>query len=274
MTKERGLRVTVLGTRGSVPVSGHEFQEFGTGTSCLRVLAEGETGTEEIYLDAGSGIVSSRPQKEGRITVLITHFHLDHLIGLPFFVALSEKGREIDIYGAPRSGISLDEAMARLFSRPFWPLGVLDYPADVRLLPLPERFSVGEVAVDTLEMSHPDGATAFRLTFGGASLVYATDYELESPTPAALTDFAKGTDLLILDGQYTEEEYTRCRGYGHSTPENGLTLSKETGAKKTLFFHHAPDHSDELLRGWEERLREKDPSVSFARAGEEIWLAG
>lgn len=262
MDNQDALRLTVLGTRGSVPVEGENFARYGGATSCYKVQA----GNEEIYLDAGSGIVSSLPAPNSRITILLTHMHLDHLIGLPFFIALTEKDRPIDIYAAARAGLAPKEAIDRVISNPFWPCKIEDYPAAVKFHLLPERFTLGDVSVDTLEGSHPKGSTIYRLTYRGKSIVHATDFEHNSTACAALTDFAKGCDLLLYDAQYTADEYERYRGYGHSTPQEGLKVAAAAGVKKLLFVHHAPLRNDTALGALEREFG------AFAKVGDEFLL--
>lgn len=258
------MKITILGTRGSVPVHGENFSIHGTATSCYKVQA----GNEEIYLDAGSGIANTLPDTTSRITILLTHMHLDHLIGLPFFTALTEKDRQIDIYAHERAGLLPKEAIDQLISNPFWPCKIEDYPAHVSYHLLPQKFSLGDVVVDTLEGSHPGGSTLYKLTYQGKSFVYATDFEHNPEASEALKDFAKDCDLMFYDAQYTEAEYELYKGYGHSTPQEGIKLAKAANVKKLLFIHHAPWRSDRDF----EHLEQTFGQGSFARSNEEILL--
>ena len=267
------MKITVLGTRGSMPVAGKSFVLYGGATSCYKVQA----GDEEIYLDAGSGIVEAMSSPTTRVTILITHMHLDHILGLPFFSTLRESGRPIDIYAGKRSGLLPHEAIDRLISPPFWPCKIENYPAHVNIHTLPElsrgnrtHFNIGAVEVDMMEGNHPGGSTIFRLTYAGKSLVYATDFEHTPEDCAALTDFAKRTNLLLYDAQYTEDEYGRCRGYGHSTPAEGLKVAAAAEVGRLLFVHHAPNRTDEELLNMEREFAGR--AVSFAKFGEEIFL--
>lgn len=257
------FKLTVLGTRGSVPVEGKDFEIYGGATSCYKVQAD----NEEIYLDAGSGIVSALPKANSNITILLTHMHLDHLVGLPFFIALTQKDRPIEIYAAKRVGLMPKEALDRVISNPFWPCKIEDYPAKVSFHLLPEKFFIGEVEIDTLEGSHPKGSTIYRLTYNGKSIVYATDFEHNPEACAALADFAKGCDILLYDAQYTAEEYERYKGYGHSTPEEGIKVATAAGAKKLIFVHHAPLRNDKELAELERKF-----DVQFAKTGDEFLL--
>lgn len=257
------LKFTVLGTRGSVPVEGKNFARYGGATSCYKVLA----GKEEIYLDAGSGIVSALPARDTNITILLTHMHLDHLVGLPFFIALTEKDRPIDIYANKRTGLMPKDAIDRLISNPFWPCKIENYPAKVSFYLPSKKFFIGDVEVDTLEGSHPEGSTIYRLTRKGKSIVYATDFEHNPAACAALTTFAKGCDILLYDAQYKAEEYERYRGYGHSTPQEGIKIADAAGVGKLIFVHHAPLRSDEELAEMERTF-----GVTFAKVGDEFLL--
>lgn len=260
----------VLGARGSVPMEGKKFEIYGGATSCFLIRAD----KEEIYLDAGSGIAIAKPEKDTRITLLLTHMHLDHLIGLPFFIALGEAGRSIDIYAKGRSGLKPKEAIDRLISPPFWPVKIEDYPADAKIKPLPEKksFLIGEVKIEMLEGTHPGGSTIFRITYQGKSIVYATDFEPTSTSCEALVNFAMDCDLLLYDAQYKEEEYEKYKGYGHSTAEAGLKVADMAGAKKILFTHYAPWRNDEELKEIEENISAKRNDVIFAKIGDVVHL--
>ncbi|MBO4780744.1 MAG: MBL fold metallo-hydrolase [Selenomonadaceae bacterium] len=261
------FRLTVFGSRGSMPIEGENYSLYGGATSCYKV----EASNEEIYLDAGSGIVNAIPVPNSRITVLLTHMHLDHIIGFPFFVALSEKVRPVDIYAKKRSNLLPEEAIDRLISPPFWPLKLREYPANVTFHDLPENtFSIGSVTVDMMEGTHPQGSTIYRLTYSGKSLVYATDFEHTPEGCKALADFSRDCDLLIYDAQYKAEEYEKYRGYGHSTPEAGLKVAIDAGAKKILFVHHAPGRTDTELLQMEREISAAYKNVMFAKIGDEI----
>ena len=266
---DKQFSLTVLGSRGSVPVDGKNFVRYGGATSCYKILA----GDEEIYLDAGSGIVMAEPSPNTRITILLTHMHLDHIIGLPFFVALGHKNRPIEIFARERLSLSPQAALDKLISPPFWPLKIGAYPANVKFHDLPrESFSIGEVAVEMMDGTHPQGSTIFRLTFDGKSLVYATDFEHTPDGCKNLAAFARGCDLLLYDAQYTADEYENFRGFGHSTPNVGISVAKEADAKKILFVHHAPRRTDDELAALENYFFTVNKNVMFAKVGDEIFL--
>jgi ribonuclease BN (tRNA processing enzyme) len=256
------MKITVLGARGSIPVEGRTFLEFGGATSCVLI----ETEDHAIYLDAGSGIVRTPDIGDRAISVLLTHPHLDHLVGMPFFPYLSEKDRHIDFHAPVLGGMSAAEQLDHLFSEPVWPVKMGDYGSDLKCHDISGAFEIGDVKVEFIHSVHPGGGLVYRLSSNGHSVVYATDYEYADDSAEELISFCEGCDLLFFDAQYTDEEFASRKGYGHSTASQGLKVMKESGAKSLRFVHHDPGHDDAMLRSMEEAV--KSDSVSFARQGD------
>lgn len=252
-----------------MPVSGKEYEIYGGGTSCYRICSS-DNDPEEIYLDAGNGIINARPKTGSHVSILFSHLHLDHVVGLPFFRGLTEKDRIIDLYAVTKDGMDVEKALDTLFSPPYWPCRIKDYPATVQYFSPLKSFSIGAFQIQTLEISHPGSTTAYRLTQGGHSIVYATDYEHGGSSQQELIEFSKDADLLIYDGQYTQEEYPSHKGYGHSIPEIGLTVASQAGVKRILFTHFDPTHSDAFLTEWEARITQQAPTAAFAKVGDVI----
>ena len=265
------MQVKLLGVRGTLPVHGPEFARFGGATSCVLVRAGGET----ILFDAGTGLSGRAwrdffPEKHG--TLLITHAHVDHLMGLPVFPLLFDPTARCDIYLKTREGHTAREQIEALMAPPLWPIRTATLGDHVRFHDVAETFSIGAVRVDTLESRHPGGSTIYKLSLDGVSLVYATDYEPESDAPADFRAFAEGCSLLLLDAQYTPEEYARTRGFGHSTIPRSAVIARSCGAERTIFIHHDPGRTDAQLLALEEAVRREDTRISFGRAGEEVIL--
>ncbi|MCR5396982.1 MAG: MBL fold metallo-hydrolase [Lachnospiraceae bacterium] len=262
------MKITVLGTRGSMAVSGTKYQEFGGGTSCYLI----ETDENAIYLDAGSGIMNSPTIEKKTISIFLTHPHLDHILGFPFFPMLGEKDRNIYLYSKGRNGLSSKEQVDYVFSGPAWPVQMENYPSNLIYKDLNEKDGVtlSDAKITWIEGNHPSGSLIFKIEIDGATLVYATDYEHSKESDQRLIIFAKDCDLLIYDGQYTLEEYPQKRGYGHSTKEHGIEIMNACGCKKLLFTHHDPFHSDGMLKLQETKLQGKCENIRFARAGEII----
>ncbi len=255
------IRLEVLGCRGSMPTAGKEMQEFGGDTSCFRLEAQGES----LFLDAGTGLTHAHLPQHAPIHILISHPHVDHLLGLPMFPGLTEPGRKVILYGRAAGGLTLQEQVSRLISPPLWPAALSQYPADVRFREDPFPLSIGPFLVTAMTSCHPGGSLIFRVAACGKSIVYATDFEHTEEKTRELTAFAAGADLLLYDAQYTEEEFAVKKGFGHSTAETGTRIQRESGAKRLLLIHHDPRHSDDFLR-----RRELALGARFARQGEEI----
>ncbi len=262
------LKFTVLGARGSVPVGGEGFNRYAGNTSCYMI----EHGNEQIFLDAGTGIIRAPYKREANVTVLLSHLHIDHLIGFPFFTPLFDKGRTVNIYAAQREGGNLKDQLNNLFVPPFWPLRIDDYIADIDYRVPQFPFKIGDISVDGMEGNHPGGCTIYKFMWNGHSIVFMTDYEhSEDGFSRELIEFVEGADLLLYDAQYTEEEYPSHKGYGHSTPEKGLEFMRLTDAKNMYFIHHDPSHDDYVLDKLESKYGGYD--VHYARYNDEFILS-
>ena len=260
------MKITVLGARGSIPTDGKDMIRFGGATSCIMV----ETAKNVIFLDAGTGIMKA-PVMEGKdVYVLLTHPHADHVIGLPFFSYMMIKDKKIEVLATVKDGLGTYDQLKRLVSEPLWPCTVNDYPAKVICRDITFPIELGDTKILGMESNHPGESTVMRVECDGASFVYATDYEHSEKDDARLIDLCKGTDLLMYDGQYTTDEYEAKAGYGHSTPEHGVRIMKESGAGSLLIVHHDPFHDDAQLEKMEQKIR--TDNIAFARQGEVICL--
>ena len=261
-----GFQLTVYGTRGSMAVSGPDRAVFGGATSCY--LAE--IGKESIFLDAGSGLINAPVNFPKPPVILISHLHLDHVLGLGMYPRLATKGCTTKLYMPAKSASEARRMLDSLYSPPFWPLSLTEYDGNLPVKPMRLPFRIGNVTVDGMPGNHPGDSTIFRLTGEGKSLVYVTDYEHEDTKFLNLISFAREADLLMYDGQFTTKEYKKRKGFGHSTAEKGLELMEKSGAKQLLLIHHEPRRTDRELLAMEAQLGRDD--VHFARQGERIVL--
>ena len=281
-------KVTVLGARGSIPVSGTDFSVYGGATSC--VLLEADTSAQEesrqqvIVFDAGSGILNlpKRVWKEHTtVHVLLSHFHLDHLMGIPMSPMLFDPSAEVIFYAEDFEGIP--KVFQQMMAEPLWPVGPGVFKAKISYRLIAGRSIVLNqeqadqgteipLTVTAVPVIHPGGAQAFRVDWGTHSMVYATDCDPDEGNGRYLERFAADTDLLILDAQYTEEEYENCRGFGHPSMRTAAEVIEASGAARGLFFHHAPTHTDAQLKEMEETLQQYYQHISYAREGDVITL--
>lgn len=265
------MQVKLLGVRGTLPVHGPEFAQFGGATSCVLVRAGGQT----IILDAGTGLSGRAwdaffPEK--RCTLLITHAHVDHLMGLPVFPLLFDPTAWCDIYLKSREGRTGKDQIESLMSPPLWPIRTDSLKAVVNIRDVPTDFTIGPVAVSTMESRHCGGSTIYRLSLNGVSMVYATDYEPECDAPDDFCAFARGCSLLLLDAQYTQEEYAQTKGFGHSTIPRSVALARACGAQQTLLIHHDPKRTDRQLFALETAVQAQYANIHFGRGGDEVSL--
>ena len=256
--------VAVLGVRGSFPAAGVDFLEYGGNTSCF--LAD--FGDETVILDAGSGLASlgagvPLPGGRRRVHILLSHLHLDHILGLFSFSLFHDRSAEIRLYGET----GLRSRLGAVLGPPYWPLGLDDFPARVELRELaPEaRVPLGEgVTVSTLRGNHPGDSLLYRLEGGGKTLVYALDCEMDPGMRAALARFARNADLLIWDASFAPDDFKK--GWGHSTWREGLALGGEAGVKRVVMAHYFQTYSDRFLSE-QEKLAAADPRCLFAKEG-------
>ena len=266
MTKQV-FQLTVLGARGSMAAGRADSVVFGGDTSCYMVRA----GEETVFLDAGSGIATAPDSYPKPPVILLSHLHLDHVMGLGMFPILSDCTQQCTVYIPFCEGAATAEyQINRLFSPPVWPLRLRECECRMEFLPMPKSMEIGSLYIDTIPGKHPGGCMVFRLQFRGKSIVHVTDYEHAEPSFSQLAEFARNTDLLLYDAQFDSAIYPKRRGYGHSTAEKGLELMQKSNAKQLLLIHHAPTSSDSILLEREKML--SAPNASFAREGQTITL--
>ena len=161
--------VTFLGVRGSIPVSGEAYRRYGCATTCYLIELEGET----ILVDAGNGILNlpGELMERPEITMLLSHPHLDHLMGLPMCQYLFRKGATLHMYAAVRGGMDAEAQVDALVAPPLWPVGAESLPGVLICSTLPETLRLHEVLVESMEGEHPGGVSIFRITGGGKRIV-------------------------------------------------------------------------------------------------------
>lgn len=263
--------VVILGARGSVPVSGKSFLRYGGETTCILVKLAGQT----ILIDAGTGMLalpSYLEKDENQIAVLLSHAHVDHLLGLPMCPCIFDSAKQFKIYGVERNGKTVKQQVCALLAPPLWPVGPERLPADISFHTLPEKLVLGEVTIEAMEGIHPGGVSLFRLTGNGKSIVIMTDCTLLEERLPELAEFARDCDLLLCDGQYSALEWVSRSHFGHSTWNMAANFGKLCGAKQVRIIHHDPERTDAQLDQAQPELTAIHPNCTFACTQEKILL--
>jgi phosphoribosyl 1,2-cyclic phosphodiesterase len=273
MKGRAGMELEFWGIRGTVPVSGRPFLKFGGHTACASLMSDSE---ERLIIDAGTGIrglgrklKAEDNRKTLRITLLLTHFHLDHVIGLPFFGPLFSPDAEIVFYSFTEPE-ETEGNLRRLLSGGLFPVELDQTPSrKIYKKAEAEGFFIGGVKVTTCPLQHPQGSVAYKLETDGRSVVFATDTEHpETGVDERLAAFAYGASYLIYDATFTPEEYeSEYRGWGHSTWQAGTKIAQRAGVRKLLLSHFNPDHSDQKIREILRLARKEFPRSDCAREG-------
>ena len=250
---------TIWGARGSVATPGPATVRYGGNTSCVELLlADGTT----LVLDAGTGIRELGLRLADRlpapIHLLLTHLHLDHIAGLPFFAPLWDARAELHIWGPRPPHESLEDAIARSMAPPLFPVSIHEAPSRITFHDLPDEvWRLASAEVSAAPVRHRGPTVGYRVVEGGRSLVYIPDHEPYAG-PELLSGFrlARDASILLHDAQYLESEYPAHSGWGHSSVAHAVAFARRARARRLVLFHHDPLHSDEDLALLEARAAE------------------
>jgi phosphoribosyl 1,2-cyclic phosphodiesterase len=268
------MEIIVWGARGSVPTPAADHLYVGGNTSCIEVrVATGET----FIFDAGTGIrmlglSRARSQdSEHHLHIFLTHFHWDHLQGLPFFGPLFSAENTITFRSAC-SAEDLRRILSVQMEDPYFPVRFDLVSATIKfeqIIGAAVRFGNAEIA--SFALHHPGGACGYRIDAGGTRFVHATDHEHgDAEADARLLKVARGADVLIYDAQYTPEEYKTRVGWGHSTWLEATRCAAAAQVKQLVLFHHDPGHTDDDMQHIVEQARKHFPNTSLALEGRSI----
>jgi len=267
---EKDALLELWGVRGSAPAAGSDRVRFGSHTMCSRVVTPEKQ--EAVVIDAGSGIIplGRRILEEwgedgGRIHLLLTHFHLDHVLGFPLFDPLYRKEVEIVVHSPIPPG-EAERCLAGLMTGRLFPLELEEVPASVEFRQLPEEgLALGGGRITAHPLHHPQGSVAYRVDRDGRAWVTATDNEFpERGEDRALADFCRNVDVLICDATFLPEEYPEKVGWGHSTWESGVRLAEEAGAARLILAHFNPGHDDTVVEEMVKAARSRYPGARAA----------
>lgn len=278
-------KLTFWGVRGSIPTPDRNTWRYGGNTACLEFTAPGGT---RIVLDCGTGlrvlgnywgnVLSEEPVEA---SVLVTHYHWDHIQGIPFFHPFFEPRNQFHFYSFQSKHLcpgTLQHVIEGQLANPYFPVDVsmMSSRRTFREISGGDQFEIDNVRIKACWLNHPQGCLGYRLETDAGTVVYATDNEPGVPQlDDALRELAQGADVYIHDAQYSPEQLASSRkGWGHSSWLEGAKIARESGAKNLVLFHHDPDSSDRMIDGFLQAARQEFHSTWSATEGMTLLLRG
>ena len=244
------MRVRFYGVRGSVPTPGPSTVRYGGNSVCVEVRLADDT---RIMLDAGTGIreagkAIARDGYRGKIHMLITHPHWDHIMGLTFFGPVFDKHATLVFHNFTEHARTATRNPI-LFDGDHFPVKFSELPATFeRVEENDSCHRIGSAVIKKVQLNHPGGAIGFRIDDDdGTSLCYLTDNELLPPAHDELARFSHGASLMIHDAQYLASDMPAKRGWGHSVIDDVLALARQAEVRGVALHHHDPDRDDDAL---------------------------
>jgi phosphoribosyl 1,2-cyclic phosphodiesterase len=273
MPSQHPLTVRFWGVRGSIACPGPATVRYGGNTPCIEVRC----GERILIFDGGTGLrplgevlVNDKAARD--LDLFFSHCHIDHIAGLPFFAPFFVEGQQVNLYaGNLLPSHRLEDTVRKLVSAPLFPIEVeifkariayRDFRAGQTLTPRPG------VTLRTLPLDHPDGATGYRIEYGGRSVAYITDTESRRPEmDRNIVSLAKDADLMIIDSTYTDAEISAHIGWGHATWSQAVRLADAANAKVLCLFHHEPSHDDAAMDAIAAAAAAARPGTIVAKEG-------
>ena len=274
------MRVKLWGARGSTPTPERRNARYGGNTACIEVRLADDT---LIILDSGSGLrglgkslLGEYGDRPIQAYIFLTHFHWDHIQGIPFFLPLYRKGNTFLFHAVRRQGSELQATIEGQMANPYFPVNMSAMGAVRHFFELQGGpIKVSEAILSSAPLNHPQGCVAYRIDADGASFVLATDTEPGSPIhDRNVRELAHGADVLVYDAQYTPEQLANDKkGWGHSSWAEGVRIAQDCGVKQLLLFHHDPDSDDAYVDTLVNKARQEFACTHGAAEGMEMDLS-
>jgi phosphoribosyl 1,2-cyclic phosphodiesterase len=272
------MKVKFYGVRGSLPVCGREFERYGGNTTCIRIYRE--NAHRIAIIDAGTGIrnlgkeIINNGITQNIINIFFSHFHWDHIQGLPFFAPAYNGNQRIGILAMGRREKikDLKEIFSMQMQKEYFPIGLETMGAQFEFITYGDKEKLFGATVTAAPQHHlyVGGSYGFRVEDESVTLAVCTDVEHIDGIDPNIVNLARKADLLIHDGQYTAEEYKKFKGWGHSSYEHAVEVAIKADVKKLIITHHDPDHNDDFLDSMQYECQKLFPNSIFAKEGMEV----
>ncbi len=284
-----GAHLTFYGVRGSTPCDGRRYERYGGNTSCVALEAPGH---RPVIFDLGTGVreygdvvtqrytaqlAANRVQSPYFASVLLTHLHWDHIIGLPFFTPVFRPDAVVDVYGPRQAEGPLGEVFDGVMRPPYFPIRPSQLGGRVTFLDAgDDDFGINGAKVRSRWVRHTDPTLGYRVELEGVSVAYISDHgpgccpsDPDDFVPEPVLELCDGVDVLMHDAQHTCDEYEVKRHFGHSTIEYAVHVAREAGVKRLVLFHHCPTHCDDDI----DRMLEHARDLSAETDGPDVIAA-
>lgn len=258
------MRIKFWGTRGSIPVTGMNHCKYGGNTPCIEISIDEEN---IIILDAGTGIRELgldllRRNSQKKILLFFSHFHTDHIVGLPFFSPFYKNDFEIDIFGNPYVYDSVEDIIDLILKPPLFAITKDEFKSKNRYHNIDSNFVLekNNFKIEIIKLNHPNPTLGYKIISNGLSVVYFTDNELIQNNHSVdklknllttnhenLISFCKGVDILIHDSSYFIDDYNKRIGWGHSSNLAAAMFAHLADVKNLYLFHYDPEYSDIMI---------------------------
>jgi phosphoribosyl 1,2-cyclic phosphodiesterase len=268
------MQIRFWGVRGSTPTPEPRNARYGGNTSCLEVRLDNGS---LIILDCGSGmrglgksLQNEFGERPIEAALFLTHFHWDHIQGIPFFPPFYRSGNQFMFHSVLQTGSGLKDTIEGQMANPYFPvnMGVMASQrnfSNLNGVPI----TLQGATLRSAPLNHPQGCVGYRIDADGGAFVLATDNEPGSPVhDRALSDLARDADVLVYDAQYTPEQLAgEKKGWGHSSWLEGVRIAQQCNVKDLILFHHDPDSDDAHIDGLVSKARHEFPNTWGANEG-------
>lgn len=250
------MKIKVWGSRGTLPTPGPHSLKYGGNTTCIEIRNKMNYPT---IIDAGSGIrlfgkELMKEEDTTKICLMLTHSHWDHLMGFPFFLPAYFSKFNINVCGIASARNYMKHSLARQLEAPYFPVDFSQLKANFSFgCSMPGCDSCRNLKIKSIKLNHPNGGLGYKFSEDGKTFVFLTDNELgdfrheNGLHDKDYEEFSRGADLLFHDAQYTDEQYKKTKGWGHSTFNAAVELAINAKVKRLGLFHHDPDRKDDDL---------------------------